>query len=388
MKKILILTASTGEGHNQAAKTLESEFRQNGYQCKRVDMFKSTHRSMDILMSDGYKVLASNMPKMYGTLYRKADDERFNRLFVRKVLKVTEHKVKRIAQEFGADVIIATHPFAVPMIGHLKQHHKLNIPFIQVVTDFRAHYAYVDPYVDAYITASEHAMHDLVKRGISKSKIHPYGIPVKREFLERLQRIDKAQKPFTLLIMGGSMGMKAMEKVVDQVAANKNDILMQVVCGKNKSLKNTLERKFKTEIGRGNLQVHGFVNNIPELMESSDVIITKPGGLTSSEAINKTIPMLIPFAIPGQEQENTDLLVASGMAIDLKTVDEINVHINAFIENPDECKKMAMNMASFAQGFSIFKIVELVDRLTNPVVSGIEGLRADYSKHATFRHVQ
>ncbi len=90
-------------------------------------------------------------------------------------------------------------------------------------------------------------------------------------------------------------------------------------------------------------------------MESSDVIVTKPGGLTSSEAINKTIPMLIPFAIPGQEQENTDLLVEKGMAIEIKAIEDVNKHINHLIDHPDACKRMAMNMSAFAQGYSVEK---------------------------------
>lgn len=388
MKKILILTASTGEGHNQAAKTLESEFNHKGYLCKRVDMFKSTHRSMDVLMSDGYKILASNMPKMYGTLYRKADDERFNRLVVKKMLKMTEYKIKRIAQDFGADIIIATHPFAVPIIGNLKKKRKLTIPFIQVVTDFRAHYAYVDPYVDAYITASQHAKDDLVKRGIRQSKIHPYGIPVKREFLERLHRIDEAKKPFTLLVMGGSMGMKAMEEVVDSITSNERSIFMNVVCGNNKSLKATLDKKFEAEIKAGKLKVHGFVGNIPELMETSDVIITKPGGLTSSEAINKTIPMLIPFAIPGQEQQNTDLLVGSGMAIEIKALEDVNKHVNDLIDHPMKCKEMATNMAAFAQGFSMHRIVDLVDALTNSKHKAMDAYMMDHTASEVLNHLQ
>ncbi len=136
------------------------------------------------------------------------------------MLKITEYKINKIANEFKADVIIATHPFAVPVVGNLKKKGKINIPFMQVVTDFRAHYAYVDHYVDAYITASEQAKEDLVRRGISRSKVHPYGIPVKREFIERLNRIDEGVNPFTLLVMGGSMGMKAMESVVESIVEN------------------------------------------------------------------------------------------------------------------------------------------------------------------------
>lgn len=388
MKKILILTASTGEGHNQAAKTLEKEFNNKGYICKIVDMFKSTNRSMDVIMSDGYKILASNMPKMYGTLYRKADDERFNRLVVKKMLKITEIKLRKIVRDFAPDAIIATHPFAVSIVGNLKVKKKITIPFIQVVTDFRAHYAYVDDNVDAYITASEHAKQDLIRRGISSAKVHPFGIPVKREFIKRLNRIEEQKKPFTLLIMGGSMGMKAMESVVESITMNKHSIFMNVVCGNNKSLQNLLAKKFEQQILNGKLEVLGFVNNIPDLMEKSDLIITKPGGLTSSEAINKTIPMLIPFAIPGQEQENTDLLVESGMAIEIKLLKDINHYVNDLIDNPIKCREMAMNMSAFSQGYSINKVVDLVDRIIESQQDRLEDYFRDRIEVKSFDHLQ
>lgn len=366
MKKVLILTASTGEGHNQAAKTIENEYSKKGYECHRVDMFKSTHRSMDVLMADGYRILASNLPRMYGTLYRQSDTANFNKLIARRVLKITEIRLHKIIHRLNPDLIIATHPFAVPVMGNMKAKGRCTQPYIQVVTDFKAHYAYVDSHVDAYITASEFTKNGLIKRGIPEKKIFAYGIPVKQDFINRADvpvGVSETIDRFELLIMGGSMGLKPIKNVVRAVAENPRDIHMTVVCGNNKVLKKSLTNRFEDYIGSGKMDVLGFTTNIPELMEKSHVIITKPGGLTSSEAINMSTPMLIPFSIPGQEQENTDFLVNSGMALEATGAEDINRKINQLMDQPHLCHEMSRNMTELSSNYSVQKIVDLGEQM-------------------------
>lgn len=366
MKKLLILTASTGEGHNQAAKTIDNEFSERGYECHRVDMFKSTHKSMDVLMADGYRILASNLPKMYGTLYRQCDTELFNSLIARRVLKVTEMRLHKIIHRMNPDLIIATHPFAVPVMGNMKAKGRCSQPFIQVVTDFKAHYAYVDSHVDAYITASEFTKSSLVKRGIPADKIFAYGIPVKPEFINKFNgpiNRSKSIDPFQLLIMGGSMGLRPIKHVVKALAENPRNIHMTVVCGNNRILKSSLEKHFSEAIQNGRMELLGFVGNIPELMAKCHVIVTKPGGLTSSEAINMSIPMLIPFSIPGQEQENTDFLVNSGMALAVDGAEDVNEKVNQLMDRPHLYDEMSKNMIKMSKNYSIKKVVELGERM-------------------------
>ncbi len=366
MKKLLILTASTGEGHNQAAKNIDNEFSKMGYECHRVDMFKSTNKSMDVLMADGYRMLASNLPKMYGTLYHQCDTELFNSLIARRILKVTELRLHKIIHRMNPDLIIATHPFAVPVMGNMKKKGRCTQPYIQVVTDFKAHYAYVDNHVDAYITASEFTKNSLISRGIPEHKIFAYGIPVKHDFINKIEnplnRIHGIDR-FELLIMGGSMGLRPIKNVVSEVAENPRNIHMTVVCGNNRILKASLERRFFEYVQNGRMEILGFVSHIPELMAKSHVIITKPGGLTSSEAINMSIPMLIPFSIPGQEQENTDFLVNSGMALAVAGADDINEKINQLMDQPVLYEEMISNMANMSKNYSISKIVELGERM-------------------------
>lgn len=391
MNKVLILTASTGEGHNQAAKTIENALAEKGYECHRVDIFKSTNKSMDMLMADGYRILATNLPKMYGTLYRQCDTANFNSLIAKRVLKITEIRLHKIIHRMNPCLIIATHPFAVPVLGNMKAKGRCPQPYIQVVTDFKAHYAYVDPHVDAYVAASEYTKSSLIKRGIPEHKVFAYGIPVKPDFSKREVapvKKDFADAAFEILIMGGSMGLKPIRHVVKAVAENPRNIHMTVVCGNNRILKNNLEERFSSYIQDGKMELLGFVSNIPELMDRCHVIVTKPGGLTSSEAINMSLPMLIPFSIPGQEQENTDFLVESGMALAVRDVEDINAKINLLMDQPDLYKSMSNNMSKLSSNYSLDKVVELCSKIIseNPIESRSAVLQG--SRFSFFERIQ
>lgn len=359
MKTVLILTASTGAGHNQAAQNLKTEFEKQDIHVEVVDMFKATSKSMNVILEDGYKLLATKLPKAYGVIYRSSDKRYFNRLFSSNFFIATELRVKRVIRKTQPSLVISTHPFGAPVMGNLKSKGKTSVPFIQIVTDFKAHYTYVHPNVDAYITASEYTKQSLVIRGIAAHRIFTYGIPTKAVFQKTNPRLFSEDKPFELLVMGGSMGLKPMELSVMALLKSPDKLKLTVVCGQNENLLNTLKSKCRDAIDSGHLKLLGYVDNIHELMEEADVIVTKPGGLTTTEAINKCIPMIIPFAIPGQEQENTSFLVEHQMAIEVNNIDELNAHIRTLIDNPENYQQMVNNMVALSKSYSLEHIITM-----------------------------
>ena len=155
MSKILILTASTGAGHNQAANNLKREFEEKSHEVIIVDLFKSTDKAMNAVITEGYNFFAKIVPDAYGFIYNLLDKKKLNDYLLKNAFILIEKRISRKMKEIEPDIIISTHPFGVPIICALKQKNKTNVPFIQVVTDFKAHYTYVDQNVDAYITASE-----------------------------------------------------------------------------------------------------------------------------------------------------------------------------------------------------------------------------------------
>ncbi|WP_067141654.1 MGDG synthase family glycosyltransferase [Oceanivirga salmonicida] len=352
--KYLILTASTGEGHNQAAKNLKNEFDKNTDDIAIIhDIFNNSKLPF---VEKGYDFLIANMPNTYGVMYKLSNNKFLNNVLLKNIFLAIELNLKKIIKREKPDIIISTHPFAVPIVTRYKKMFNSDIPFIQIVTDFKAHYTYVDKRVNAYITASEFTKESLIKKGVSEDKIFPFGIPVKDEFKTINHSIDRKNN---ILIMGGSMGFKNMEKSILELTKSDLDIHITIVCGKNINLRKKLTQILRDEIIKGKIKILGFVNNISEIMDNSKIIITKPGGLTSSEAINKNLPMIIPFSIPGQEQENTAFLVESNVALEIKDISDLPNHLKFLLTNDEHYNMMVENMRKISSLHSIKAIIEV-----------------------------
>lgn len=369
MKKVLILTTSTGEGHNQAASSISDTFKKYDYEVVPHDFLENNSKILTKLLVKGYEIAASFFPKTYGFLYNIS-----NTLFISKVISFIFYflnkKVLKFIKNSNPDIIVVTHPFAVPIAANVKNKN-INIPIITIVTDFKAHGAYISDKVDAYIVASNETKDNLINRGILKEKIFIYGIPIKDKFFEdriNLVDVDKDEY-FNILLMSGSMGLKNISHVLKELLNNPFKLRITVVCGRNEELRVNLLRKYSNNIKNKKLHILGFSSDIDVLMDYSDLIISKPGGLTSTEAINKKLPLIIPFVIPGQETENLEVLQSNGCAIYLNNLLEINLLIADLINNPDKLKKIEENMANLASSYSKDNVVKLADKLIQSTVS-------------------
>jgi processive 1,2-diacylglycerol beta-glucosyltransferase len=204
----------------------------------------------------------------------------------------------------------------------------------------------------------------MIKKGINKEKVYTYGIPIRREFLRKSStKTYRNNEVFTVLLMGGSMGYRAIEDVLRGLVNSKNKIKIIVVCGRNKSLMENIKVNYQNKYKNKEIIVYGFTEDIPKLMENSDLLISKPGGLTVSEAIAKRLPMLIPYMIPGQEEENAEFLAQSGVARIIDDINEIDKEIDGFINNQYVLKRMEKNMEKLSEDYSLDDIVRLGDKL-------------------------
>lgn len=359
MKKVLILTTSTGQGHNQAANSLIEVFKEDGFEVIKHDFLERNSKLLNETIVKGYEISATMFPKTYGIFY-KLTDHKFIQSFLSFVFTRPIHKINRLISETKPDVIIATHSFAVNIICKLKEQ-GLTVPFISVVTDFKAHYTYVSPLVDAYITGSEFTKKSLSIRGISDDRIYPIGIPIKENFFQSDDNIPhiKDNDYFSLLLMSGSMGLKNISYVLEELLNNEHKLRITVICGNNEGLKKSLEAKCSNIKHNKKLHILGFSHDIASFMEYSDIIISKPGGLTVTEAIAKKLPIIIPFAIPGQEMENTDFLVENGYAYYINDVKKINPLIDNLINDPILLETMSDKLQSLSKTYSIRKIIDI-----------------------------
>ena len=362
MKKVLILTTSTGLGHNQAAKSLIDVFEKNDYKCIKYDFLDNCSKLLNDFLVAGYEVSAMKFPKVYGLFYKLTNIPIINALSMTIILLVKK-RLKNLIDKEQPDLIISTHPLSVSVMNSIKKD-GLKTPYFVVTTDFKAHYTYIGKKVDAYITGSEYTKQSLIAKGIKEDIIFPYGIPIKESFFERDENIPhiKTQDYFNILLMSGSMGLEDISYVLEELLKNKNKLRITVVCGNNKALKNNLMERCNHEFPNKKLHILGFSNDIASFMEYSDVIISKPGGLTVTESIAKNLPLIIPFAIPGQEKENTEFLSKEGYAICVDDIKEINTIIDSLIENPEKLNSMRDKLKSLASTYSVLSIVELADK--------------------------
>ena len=363
MAKIMIITASTGGGHNQVAMTLEEGFRELGHEAELVDFIKEENKMLEMLVEEGYEILAGRFPKLYGELYKITNREFLDGPFTKLFIRAESRRTWEIIRDKKPDLIIGTHPFAVKLIGALKKSKKIETPFISIVTDFEAHQTYVDQNVDAYVTGSRHTRAGLIKKGIASEKIYPLGIPIKSEFFRNSDNPPLHPGKFTVLLMGGSMGLRGIKKVLSRLTEMDEDLFIHAVCGNNRELKNRLREKHADSIEAGKLNVMGFVDNISELMDDADVIITKPGGLTVSESIAKNLPMIIPFFIPGQEEENADFLALREAAVKIEKEEDLEARIKSMIKDPAVLEGMRANMESINMGDSLKGVIALAQDL-------------------------
>lgn len=364
MKRLLIFSASTGEGHNQAAISLEELFSASEYKVMKLDGLRETSKILDYFITDGYKMLINNFPRAYSRLYRISDTKTGGYGVVNIITKLIQQRMYQLIKEYNPDLIITTHAFLVNVIGKLKEKERIDIPLMSVVTDFKVHQTYIHKWVDAYITGSRYTKFSIVKKQIPKEKIFCFGIPIKEEFmLYPFDQRKKKERIFTILLMGGSTGFKPMEKVLKELVNSENKLKIIVVCGRDNELKKSIDKKYREGFNNKKIIVYGFTKNISELMDKSDVIITKPGGLTVSESIAKNIPMIIPYTLPGQEEENAEFLVQSRAAIRTEKIENITNTIDGLVDNPYLLKNMRQRMKELSEIYSMESIVELADKL-------------------------
>ncbi len=362
MRKILILTTATGEGHNQAAKSLK-EILKNKYDDVEIfDFLQETKATNDFIVG-GYELTAKVFPAIYGICY-KLSDLRFINRFLENFSRNPRNKTLEHINTYKPDIIACTHPLAVCILGSLTRKGLINVPTVSIITDFRPHYTYFSKEISAYITGSEFSKRELISLGINENKIFPVGIPVNQKFYHRYDFAKEEKDYFNILLMGGSMGLSGLSSVLKEIVLNKHKLNITIVCGKNEELKKKLKTKYEdSKFPNKHIKILGFTNTISELMDSMDLIITKPGGLTTTESIHKSLPMLIPFVIPGQETENAKFLCDENAAIRVKHTRNINAALDNLLDNPAKLKELRNNMQRLSEPYSIIDTIRIFDDL-------------------------
>ena len=317
-KKILILTASTGGGHNSAARAIASELETQGAKPIILDALKDLGyigKFFDVIISQGYETSAKYTPKIYGRAYDVADLKLVRKSFdLNLVVTYMEKNILKILEQEQLDEVITTHPFAAIAVSNIKKKYLSQLSITCIITDYTPHKSYISKYINRYIVAHEDTSMLMQNEGIDKNKIYPYGLPiqVKNEpSVEKsvLKSAYNLNDNFTVLIMGGSFGAGKITKTLKQIENLDVSINIIVICGRNESLKEALDEKLNNNPPLNKTLVIGFTDRMNDFYKIADVAITKPGGLTLTECLYYEVPMIVPYYIPGQEEGNKDFIL-------------------------------------------------------------------------------
>lgn len=368
MVKVLLLSASTGGGHNSAASAIKNSLESEGCEVSQVDALKFISPILDKLVSGGYETSAKYIPKTFGALYKISSVKSRKREVDVLVRQIMGRKIYQLVGNMEPNVVIGTHPFPLMSLMKHKAKGRIGVPVMSVLTDYTAHPVYIQQGIDAYVIANEDISYVLRNSGVPEEKIHPLGIPVSQSFLDT-SRVDEVKANlglddrFTVLLMGGSFGVGNMKENLLELINSSYDFQIVVITGRDASLKGKLERMVREIRPKKNIVILGFTKDMPELLSIGDVLVTKPGGLTTTEAILKAIPLVVPFYIPGQEAENVDFLLNNGLALKTFKNYPLSTIIEILMDYPERRQEIVDRMLKRRKMDSANKIAELAIKL-------------------------
>ncbi|MEL1135929.1 glycosyltransferase [Desulfitobacterium sp. THU1] len=372
--KVLVISAAFGAGHIKAAEAVIEGFLEKKPEAEviHIDFGEFINRPLNSTLKTTYIDMIKYTPKLWGKFYYKTADISADSLFQRFLNGIGSRQFLKYIHSLQPDLIVCTYPVIAGVLSQLKKERRLHVPLATVVTDYGIHSQWVHQDVDLYLVGSEEVLEALVSRGIHRDRIKNTGIPVSMRFERQLDRQAlmnqfglKEQIP-TVLIMGGAYGVMGGATSICQMLAEREDpVQLIIVCGKDKQLYRSL--KLLTSTSKHQVLLFGFVRNVEELMTVSDLVITKTGGLTVTEALTKHLPIVTYKPIPGQEKENAEFLLKKGAGRIAYTEDQLNRTINILLENSEVREGMRIAASKVLPGRAAVRVVEHILELYNPV---------------------
>jgi processive 1,2-diacylglycerol beta-glucosyltransferase len=371
MKRILIFHISQFGGHSKAAQNVKEAF---SYKNCNIDVV--TLNGLGYFYPRGEKIIdliylatIKYAPRLWGKVYDRQRIVRVLSPYRRLIHQISFRKLDKLIEDYKPDCFIATQAFPCGLIADFKEKTSLKTPLVGIVTDYYPHRFWIHPLVDRYIVACQEAKEVLINEGVNGQKIKIQGIPISVKFLATYPK-DQISQEFgfrndsdTVLIMGGGLGIGPIKLIAKELDALDDKFQIIVVCGKNKKLYRNLTKN--KNFFRKPIFIFGYIDYIHKLMDFSDIIITKGGGITISEALAKSLCIVVTKPIPGQERRNVDYLLKKGAIVEADTVSEIKTVVGRLLR--DKKKMYYLKEAAKESSFidSSLRIIDLVSEIIN-----------------------
>lgn len=358
--KVLIISCNTGGGHNSCAKYIEDELKANNIECCREDFHKIVNTKD--LVSKAYLKTLSNDGKMFKNIY--ALGSLYSKTKVKSpVYLVNKMYAKRLYNyiiDNSYTLVITTHLFPTLTLTSINKKHKDEIPFIFVYTDYEP-CPFIEEVKPNYIVINKYLEDKFISKGIKKDTIINTGIPISTSYIDNAKDIRKKlniHNEKVVLIMLGSMGFGNIESVLNELLKLNTKII--IVCGNNKKLYNKL-----SQINNDKLIVFGFVSNINDLIASSDIVLSKPGGLSTTEITTLNKPLVHIYPIPGIETHNVEFFEDKKMSIVCYNNEDIITNIKKLLDNDSLREELIKNQKKYINKYSAKDLVDFIKNKYN-----------------------
>ncbi|EHQ90342.1 MGDG synthase family glycosyltransferase [Desulfosporosinus youngiae] len=356
--RILVFSAAFGNGHFRAAEAVIEEIRikEPSAIVTHIDFGDFLSKRFNSVIKKLYFELIKHSPKLWGKLYKQTSKLSPKSKIQRFLNLLGRSDFLKYIQEFDPDLIVCTYPTVSSILAQLRLEHILQVPVVTVITDYTVHGHWIHPGVDGYMVACEEVKEMLVTAGILEQRIHVTGIPISPKFEKKKDREEiisalglKPGLP-TFLVMGSYGNWESTRKICTTLADSGPPVQSIIVCGNNKKLYHSLQDLVASALNP--LIILGYVDNMEELMSAADLIITKSGGLTVTEALTMDLPLVIYKPIPGQEEENANFVQRIGAGQAAGSDKELEGLLKCFISHPEELEKMREKARSALMGHS------------------------------------
>ena len=372
--RVLVLSASVGAGHMRAAEAVEQALIATlpGATVKNVDVLELTNAAFRQVYGKAYLDLVNRMPYVLGYFYDLMDQpsssgrNRGDRLR-QAVERLNLRSFIRFLKAEPWDLVINTHFLPAAIIATLRAKNETTQKHVTVTTDFETHRLWVNQPCEHYFTATKEGSKYLQHWGVPPSDISVTGIPIHPIFSSPKDRTAilakhglAGDRPIILQLSGG-FGVGPIAKITRGLLELDKPVELVVISGKNEAVKAELEALPASS--RHRVHILGFTKEIDELMAVADLVVSKPGGLTTSETLARGAVMVIVNPIPGQETRNSDYLLESGAAIKVNNIGTLPYKIGALLADPAHLGQLKANVARIARPRAAFDVVEVCQRL-------------------------
>ncbi|WP_054955767.1 MGDG synthase family glycosyltransferase [Paenibacillus dakarensis] len=369
-EKILILSGSLGDGHMHAAKAIleASSLYSSSVSVKVVDLMEWIHPRMHVIERYCFMQWVKHFPSLYAYLYNKTRADSLLTYLLKQFRTYSLQRLCQLIQEVNPTVLVSTFPPASAAISVLKEKGLTDLPAVTVITDHSDHSYWIHHHTDLYLVGSEEIHMALQKKGVPCHKIVITGIPV-RPLYSQVNRMNQLRdkfginpSSFVVLVMGGGWGMIDAPFMKQLQSFPLPNVQFIMICGRNVKLMHRMHEELGS---KDHIQIKGYVENVHEWMAISDVLITKPGGLTTSEALASQVPMLLLDPQLGQEQDNAEYLIRKGAAMPCN-MESLHETLYELIHNPDILFRMRGKAGDCKQQDSAIRAVNQIVNIMKP----------------------